>query len=326
MNDFRTSVSCASSNHFIDLKSPILTIGSCFADAIGSRLKINKIFTQPNPFGTIYNPHSIHKVLQYVIHNAVVPESTYLQTADAFLNYDFHSELCSSDKEELKTILLRNISNTHQFLKSAKCIIITYGTAWVYQRNDNGEIVANCHKVPGHQFSKSLLTQRRVIESFERFYKDLKSINPSIQVILTVSPVRHIKDTLELNSVSKSVLRLVCHTLSSSLADVHYFPGYEIMLDDLRDYRFYKADMLHPSEVAEDYIWEKFIECYADENFKKFIQDWKPIVAALSHRPFNLASAAHQKFLMNTLEKLQAFKNIVNVDQEILMIKSQQTS
>jgi hypothetical protein len=325
MNEFRTNVSGSSGNHFIGLKTSILTIGSCFADAIGSRLQVNKISTRPNPFGTIYNPHSIHKVLQYAIHNAAVPESTYVETTDVFLNYDFHSELYSTNKEELKAVLLRNISNTHQFLKSARCIIITYGTAWVYQRNDNGEIVANCHKVASHQFSKSLLTQRTVIKSFETFYTDLKNINPSIQVILTVSPVRHLKDTLELNSVSKSVLRLACHTLSSSFADVHYFPAYEIMLDDLRDYRFYKADMIHPSEVAEDYIWQKFIECYADENFKKFIQEWKQILAALSHRPFRHTGAAHQKFLKDTLEKLHAFKNLVDVDQEILMIKSQQT-
>jgi hypothetical protein len=326
MNDFRTSVSCASTNQFIGLKTPILTIGSCFADAIGSRLKTNKILTQPNPFGTIYNPHSIHKVLQYAIQNAVVPESTYVETSEVFLNYDFHSELNSHNKEELKAILLRNISNTHHFLKSAQCLIITYGTAWIYQRNDNGEIVANCHKMPGNLFSKSLLTHKKIIESFEALYKDLKSFNPSIQIILTVSPVRHLKDTLELNSVSKAVLRLACHALSSTYNDVHYFPAYEIMLDDLRDYRFYKADMIHPSEVAEDYIWQKFTACYADANFKKFIEDWKPIIATLSHRPFHHTTDAHQRFLKKTLDKLEAFKDQVDVDEEIQMIKSQQTS
>jgi hypothetical protein len=201
---------------------------------------------------------------------------------------------------------------------------MTYGTAWVYQLKDNGEIVANCHKVPANQFSKSLLSHLAITESFDEFYLTLKKINPAIQIILTVSPVRHLKDKLALNSVSKSVLRLACHTISSSHDDVHYFPAYEIMLDDLRDYRFYKADLIHPSDVAEEYIWEQFITCYADEHLRQFIQDWKAILAALAHRSFHSNTVAHQQFLKNTLEKLQAFKTLVDVEPEIALIKSQQ--
>jgi hypothetical protein len=326
MSEFRTSVSCGSPNHLIGLKSPVLTIGSCFADAIGNRLKINKIFTRPNPFGVIYNPHSIHKALEYAVLKSSASESTFLQNNERFLNYDFHSELSASSKEELNLLLESSIHETHQFIKSSQWLIITYGTAWVYQRHDDGEIVANCHKMPGNLFSKSLLTHRKMIESFDLLYKDLKKLNPSIQIILTVSPVRHVKDTLELNSVSKSVLRLACHTLSTSYDDVHYFPAYEIMMDDLRDYRFYKADMIHPSAVAEEYIWEKFIDTYIDNELKKFLLEWKSILAALAHKPFHQHTTAHQNFLGTLLKKLDALKTQVNVEEEIRLLKSQQIS
>jgi hypothetical protein len=326
MTEFRTTVSCNPSNHFIGLKSPILTIGSCFADAIGTRLKINKIFSTPNPFGVIYNPHSIHKVLQYGIQNAFAPEPTYLFNNERYLNYDFHSELSSSKQEDLQKDINNSIEAVHRVLKSAQWLIITYGTAWVYQRNDNGDIVANCHKMPSTLFSKSLLTQEKIIASFDCCYNDLKKINPSIQIILTVSPVRHTKDTLELNSVSKSVLRLACHSISTAHNDVLYFPAYEIMMDDLRDYRFYKADMIHPTDVAEEYIWNKFIDCYADHELKKFLKAWKPIITALAHRPFHQNTTAHQQFLHETLQKLEALRTQVNVEEEIQFIKSQQIS
>jgi hypothetical protein len=326
MNDFRTSVSCTPSNQLISLKTPVLTVGSCFADAIGTRLKINKIFSLPNPFGAIYNPHSIHKSLQHCINPCGIQASAFIETHERVLSYDFHSSLSASTRDDLKKILDEKISEVHHFISKAHWIIITYGTAWVYQRNDTDEIVANCHKMPGKLFSKHLLTPKKIIESFKSFYDQLKTLNPDINIILTVSPVRHIKDTIEFNSVSKSVLRLACHTLSTSFRDVQYFPAYEIMLDDLRDYRFYKADMIHPTEVAEDYIWENFISCYADDDLKKFLPEWRTILSALSHRPFHQNSIAHQQFLKETLVKLERLKDRIDVQQEIQQIKSQQIS
>ncbi len=246
MTHFRTSILPTQSLHQLGIKMPVLTLGSCFADAMGSRLKAYKISTLANPFGVVYNPHSIHKLLKLAVYNALIPESTFVQNREVFLNYDFHSEFSFLTQSALKTQLQAIVESTHNFLKSTQWLIITYGTTWVYQRNDTGEIVANCHKLPAKQFTKSLLTQNKIIESFEEMHQQLKVFNPEIKIILTVSPVRHIKDTLELNSVSKSILRLACHTLSTSIKDIMYFPAYEIMMDDLRDYRFYKADMLRP--------------------------------------------------------------------------------
>jgi hypothetical protein len=323
MTEFRTLVSIAKSIYPLGMQSAVLTLGSCFANAIGSRLHSNKINTLINPFGILYNPHSIHNALQLAIYNQSVEEASYLQNGEVFLNYNFHSDLSSLNQEDLRMKLTQKVNSTHNFLKTAQFIIITYGSAWVHERNDTGEIVANCHKMPADHFTKSLLSQKKIIDSFDAVHQVLKTYNPQARIILTVSPVRHIKETLELNNVSKSVLRLACHSLSSTYDNVDYFPAYEIMMDDLRDYRFYKTDMIHPSEEAEEYIWQRFIECYANADVKRFLQTWKPLLEALAHKPFHPSTAAHQKFLQHTLERLEALKDVVDVNNEINSIKKQ---
>jgi hypothetical protein len=300
-----------------------LTVGSCFSDAIGSQLVSNKINCKPNPFGTLYNPGSIHKAVEYAILNKPVHEDTFLKRNDIFFTYDFHSEFSSMNLKELQEQLKTTISETHSFLASAQWLIITYGTAWVYERNGTRSLVANCHKMPQKLFTKSLMTQKKLLDSFESMHSALKSFAPGIKVVLTVSPVRHIKDTLELNSVSKSVLRVACHTITEQYSDVFYFPAYEIMMDDLRDYRFYKADMLHPTEIAEEYIWQKFSEQYFDETLKTFLPKWKEIRSALAHKPFHQNSTAHQQFVRETLGKLAELKGVVNVDQEMEDLRKQ---
>lgn len=320
---FRTEITPDVSPTQIKLGDQILTTGSCFSDAIGNQLKKNKLNALVNPFGATYNPHSIHKSLQYTLHNQPAPPHTFVESQGVYLNYDFHSAFSSLSKANTEASIANTIGITHHFLKSAQWIFITYGTAWVYQRNDTKEIVANCHKIPANHFTKYLLSQKKVIESFDSFYADLKTFNPDCNIILTISPVRHLKDTLPLNNVSKSVLRLACQTLTEKHHDVHYFPSYEIMMDDLRDYRFYKSDMIHPSEEAEVYIWNKFTDCFFNEESKEFVQKWKSIQMALSHKPFHPQSDGHQSFLRNILLELEAINNIVNVEEEIRHIQSQ---
>ncbi|HEY8938059.1 MAG TPA: GSCFA domain-containing protein [Cyclobacteriaceae bacterium] len=305
------------------MNTPFLTLGSCFADGIGQRLEKNKFSVLPNPFGTIYNPHSIHKLLHYAIADKIPPEYTYLKQGEVFLNYDFHSEFSALSQAELVKKIEASINTTHAFLKNTSYLILTYGTSWIYERRDISEVVANCHKKPAAEFTKSLLTQKKIIESFQDVYTALTAFNPSLKIILTVSPVRHIKDTLELNSVSKSVLRMACHTISTTYTDVEYFPAYEIMLDDLRDYRFYKADMIHPTEEAVNYIWDAFIETYASEDLKNFLKQWKEIQTAMAHKPFHPSTAAHQKFLHDLLKKLELLSTKVDVKSEINLIQNQ---
>ncbi len=323
MNNFRTELTLSPSAARIRLTDSILTIGSCFSDAIGAQLNLNKLTALVNPFGTIYNPFSIHKVIQYAISGGHILETSFAHRQDSVLHYDFHSRLSAASEEDLKRTLKSALSESHNFIRDSKWLIITYGTAWVYELKENNSIVANCHKMPQGLFNKFLLTQKKILDSFETMYVDLKALNPDLQIILTVSPVRHLKDTLELNSVSKSILRIACHTLAQQHDDVQYFPSYEIMLDDLRDYRFYKPDMIHPSEVAEEYIWEKFIARYFDDELKLFITKWKDIAQALNHRPFNRGSAPHRKFVLETIKKLEELKHLVDVDKEIASLKNQ---
>jgi len=323
MKTFRTDVSPGRSNELLGLKNPVLTAGSCFADAIGKRLQRYKFPVMVNPFGATYNPHSIHKSILYAVSNQTPAEHTFLQNQGIFLNYDFHSTFSGTDRTSIGNKLLNTIGSVHYFLKNAKRILITYGTSWVYERQDTTEIVANCHKLPSKNFKKRLLSESEIAESFQGFQQQVLKFNPQLDIILTVSPVRHLKDTLELNSVSKAVLRSACHQIVTRFQKVEYFPAYEIMMDDLRDYRFYKSDMIHPTEDAEDYIWEKFTACYIDDDTRSFMKQWDAILAAIRHKPFHPSSLAHQVFLKDTLRKLQELKVKVDVEEEMRHIQSQ---
>jgi len=304
---------------------PVLTLGSCFANTIGSRLENYKFPTSINPFGTIYHPLAIHKILKYSAYNESPPEHTHLEHEGVFCNYDFHSDHAALTKASLQAQIRETLGSTHYFLKDSKVLIITYGTAWIYERLDTGEPVANCHKLPATHFSKRLTTIDEIIESFHSTLEILKSVQPGLQIILTVSPVRHLKDTLPLNSVSKSVLRAACHEICEKHPNVNYFPAFEIMTDDLRDYRFYQNDLIHPSGFAENYIWEKFCTAYFTADTQAFIRQWDEIQKALSHRPFHPERAMHQQFLKETLSKIKELKSIINVDEEIKLIQSQLT-
>lgn len=323
MNPFRTVLKPGVSKHTFSLGDRLVTVGSCFAEAMGDRLAANKVAVMANPFGVIYNPHSVHKAMLYSVYNEAVPEGTFLERDGIHLNYDFHSSFSADSRATLRTRIADTLGTTHHFLKDARVVILTYGTAWIYTRKDTGEVVANCHKIPAQQFTRSLLTVDEIVASFGNFYKRLQTFNPSCTVILTVSPVRHLRDTLEGNSLSKAILRAACGAIAESYEAVEYYPAFEIMMDDLRDYRFYKRDMIHPTEEAEDYIWEHFVATYFDTEARTFFEEWKSIRAALAHRPFHPESAAHQEFLRDTLARLEKLKAVVDVEDEIRVVRRQ---
>jgi hypothetical protein len=321
MAAFRTEFNTRLHKSTIGIKSSLLTIGSCFSDGIGNKLAGNKFNTLVNPFGTTYNPLSIHKLIQMAIHNQAPSPETYSQNEDIYSNYDFHSSFSELTKEKLEKRITEAIGMVHYFLSKSEFLFLTYGTAFVYERKDTGEMVANCHKQPASLFSKQLINQETIITSFNEMYSNLKKFNPGIKIILTLSPVRHIKDTIELNSVSKSILRVACHSLTQNKEEVSYFPAYEIMMDDLRDYRFYTSDFLHPSQEAEEYIWEKFTDNYFDKDTKEIVQQWQTLKKQLEHKPFHPASIGHQKFLKETLTKLEMLNTKLNVEEEIHNLK-----
>lgn len=314
------------SNNKITLADKFFTIGSCFSDEIGEKLAENKFLTSQNPFGTVYNPISIHHLLLLGLNKQFPSAWSYAVNEDIHFNYHFHSSFSALSRNEIENSIQKSISNANEFLSIATRVVITYGTSFVYRLKSNREIAANCHKMPSALFEKELLTESDIVKSFEGFYSKLKSVNPSAKVILTVSPVRHLKDTLELNAVSKSTLRMACHALISKFPDVEYFPAYEILLDDLRDYRFYKTDRIHPTEEAVEYIWGKFIDAHFNEQTKKFISEWSKIKNDLAHRPFQPGSEKHQIFLKSLLKRLETFHSVVDVSKEISNLKLQTTN
>lgn len=320
---FRTEISLAQSNEKIILQTPILTVGSCFAEVIGQKLVDNKIPTLANPFGTIFNPLSITKLLRQSVTQQLPDENLYVENQGIWFHYDFHSSCWATTKEALTTQLTHQLHQVREWLWGTKWLIITFGTAYVYRQVATECIVANCHKMPNKQFSRELLSIEAIVQDFKDFSSSLRSYNPSTAIILTVSPVRHTRDTLPLNAVSKSILRVACHELSETLANVHYFPAYELLLDDLRDYRFYKPDLIHPSETAEQYIFQRFSETYFDDSLKQFVGEWQKIKQEMAHRPLQPNSTTHKLFLENLLKKLQKMSKNVGVNDEITFVEQQ---
>ncbi|GAB3829822.1 GSCFA domain-containing protein [Pontibacter rugosus] len=311
---FRTEVHIPSANLYLSHQHKIVTIGSCFAEVIGSKLQQQKVDTLVNPFGTIFNPISVCLLLKAASGKPYNFENHLVEHQGIWYAYDLHSSLSSPNKAELLQQIQQRLQQTTEYLQQASLLIITLGTAVAYRLSQTGKVVANCHKLPSSNFTRVLLNHEEAILAFEDMFALLKLFNPKLKVLLTVSPVRHIKETIALNSVSKSVLRVLCHQLEEAHEDVLYFPAYEIMMDDLRDYRFYKQDMLHPSELAEDYIWQKFVDAFYTSEFKQFINEWEKMRRAVTHRPFHAASEAHQMFLQNTLKQLHTLQEKYKID------------
>ena len=327
MTNFRTTFQVPEVEYKISLDSKLITLGSCFADVVGNQLKDDKLQIEVNPFGTLFNPLSIFKILSPTYTQA--DERLYIQNAEAWVHYDFHSQFSGNTKEELSELINQKLSNVHSQLATAttaahnsQFLILTFGTSFIYKLLNPQTYVANCHKMPKKLFEKQLLSVKDICKGFAILHKELKEINPNLRIILTVSPVRHTKDGMAENQVSKSILRAACHYLTTDYQDVEYFPSYEIMMDDLRDYRFYKPDMIHPNEVAEQYIFEKFAETYFDDNLKDFIKIWQPIRKALNHKPFNEKSENYQAFLRKLLGDLEGVSNLVDVSGEMEWVKN----
>ena len=321
--DFRTELQIPESTHKISLQTPVLTLGSCFAEVIGNRLSDNKIPTLANPFGTIFNPISMAKLIHQAIENQAPDDNLYVEHQGVWFHYDFHSSLWGNSKEELTARLNQKMQEVKNWLQTTDFLIFTLGTAFVYRHLETNKIIANCHKTPAKFFQKELLSIETILDNFKKSVQQIANRHSRYNIILTVSPVRHTRDTLPLNAVSKSILRIACHELSESQPNVHYFPAYELLLDDLRDYRFYKPDLIHPSEVAEEYIFEQFSVTYFDQNLQEFMMEWKKIRQALAHKPLQPHTASHRKFLENVLEKLKKLSDKMDVRTEIQQVEQQ---
>ncbi len=305
-----------SSSQKITLDSKVITIGSCFSDVVGQKLFETKINTEVNPFGIVYNPSSIFKILNKSINNESIESDHFCETESRWMHYDFHSKNNDISKIVLKSTLETRLKTMGEKLLEADLLVITFGTSFAYQYLETKKYISNCHKMPANLFRKDLLHVKHICQEFEHFYKNIKDKNQRIKIILTVSPVRHTKDGTPENQVSKSILRAACHYLSIDFKDVMYFPAYEIMMDELRDYRFYANDMIHPNKLAEDYIFKRFADCYFDQELMDFTIKWSNIKKELNHKPFDEKSPSHQLFLKKLLKKLEEISQIVNVEME----------
>jgi lysophospholipase L1-like esterase len=322
--DFRTRLQPGESPFKLQLQKPILSLGSCFAAVIGERLRESKFKVLVNPFGTLFHPLPLVQLLQLAIEDRQPPENSFLQYQERWLNYLLHSSLNASSREALQALLETRFSEVRRYLQEGQMLMITLGTSFVYELPAADLTVANCHKQLQKLFNKRLVPAEESLQALEQLWQQLKQLNPALKLVLTVSPVRHLKDTLELNSVSKAMLRVVCHQLQEKYPqEIYYFPSYELLMDDLRDYRFYNPDLLHPTPTAEQYVWEKFTASLLDEEARSFLKEWEPLKQSLQHRPFNPTSLAHRQFLQKTLQKLQALSGRVDVGDEIKKLQEQ---
>lgn len=304
---FRTQIPVSKSNSPINYTSGIVSLGSCFAENIGEKFDYFKFRNSVNPFGIIFNPVSLEKLIQRSLQKHYFTKEDIFFHNDLWHCFEVHSELSMPDKEVFLNRLNRTIDEFHNQLVQSTHMCLTLGTSWVYRNVKSGSIVANCHKVPQKQFTKELLSVAEIQESLKKIISEILSVNPEMKFIFTVSPVRHSKDGFVENQRSKAHLITVLHeTLLTEPYSPHtiYFPSYEIMMDELRDYRFYAEDMLHPNQIAVDYIWERFLQTMISETCYPVMEEVNSIQKALQHRPFNPDSESHRKFLQNLQQKI----------------------
>lgn len=287
-------------------EEPIMLMGSCFAENIGKRLSDNQFKTDLNPFGTLYNPASVASALKRLLHPAPFTTTDLFQQDGVYHSFAHHSRFSSTSEADCLEQINNRLNDSATFLTKASRLIITFGTAYVYQLKSSGEVVANCHKLPEKLFERSMLSVETITEEWQILLQQLWQHNPLLKVLFTVSPIRHWKDGAHGNQLSKATLLLAIDQLQQRFPkQIHYFPAYELMMDELRDYRFYADDMLHPSSLAIDYIWERFKESLLTHEALKLLNEWQTIKKAIDHKPFRPQSEAYKQFLLQTLLKIE---------------------
>lgn len=308
MMDFRTNVDF-DADFSIGYSDRLMMLGSCFTENIGQKFTDSMLNVCVNPFGILFNPESIADAVERAIDGRHVTDADVFEHNGLWSNFGFHGSFSSASKCEAVSRMNDGIDKAHDGIVNASKLILTFGTAFVYRLKDNGKIVANCHKLPGDRFSREMLDVQSIIEHYTRLIDRLAGINPNMHIILTVSPIRHLRDGAHENQLSKSTLLLATDALVERFGNVHYFPSYEIVLDDLRDYRFYDTDMVHPSSVAIDYIWQKLCaKCFSTDDLAT-MDDVRKLQSALNHRPINPNSDEFRIFASRQLDFAEQLAN-----------------
>lgn len=296
--NFTTQIPIFKHENNISHKDRIMLLGSCFTENIGNKLSINGFETLINPFGILYNPFSICSSLNRIIDLKFLVSEDLVKVNEFWYSYEHHGVFRDENRDNLLQTINLNITKANIFLKETNWLIITLGTAWIFFLKENNKILGNCHKLNPQLIDKRLLTVDEIVENTNLTINKIRKINPNIKIILTVSPIRHWKQGYRENLISKSTLHLAIDQICKSITYCSYFPAYEIVMDELRDYRFYKADMLHPSEIAVDYIWEKFATHLFSDSTINLCKDYSRLYSMKQHKAFNPESQGYKQHLI----------------------------
>lgn len=304
---FRTPVTIPVSPLRLNHLTKILCIGSCFTEHIGGKLAYYRFPVDINPTGIQYNPASVVKTLESMVLGKGYTREDLERSEDLWFSWGHHGSFSSSDLNGCLEGINSRLSGASAFLRQAAVLCVSFGTAFTYVLKGKGEIVSNCHKQPAELFERRFLDPGRIVSEFTDIAGRISELNPGLRYIFTVSPVRHIKDGMPENQRSKAALHLAVRELCE-LTGGEYFPAYEIVMDELRDYRFYAEDMIHPNSTAIDYIWERFRETYLDESAETVCRELDPILSGLRHRPLHRESEAHGRFTESLKRRIAAFR------------------
>jgi hypothetical protein len=293
----------------IDYSSKLVLLGSCFAENIAEKFSYYKFQNEVNPLGVLFHPIAILDLLTRAHENNPYSEKDIFFSNGCWQSFQSHSRLNSISQIEILDHLNKALKSTQDQLKNASHVILTFGTAWVYEHIQSKTIVANCHKQPQKEFEKSILSIDQLQDTFNSIISILKSFNPKVTVVFSISPVRHLKDGFVENNLSKAHLITALHSVINTTENTHYFPSYELLMDELRDYRFYKQDMVHPNQIAIDYVWEKFQPIWIDADVNPIIQEVNQLQKGFAHKPFNPLAEEHAIFLSSLAKKAKAMES-----------------
>lgn len=304
--ELRTKITLPPPAFGFSYRDTVLLMGSCFAENIGAKLEEGKFPVDINPFGTLYNPASVALSLRMLLRPERLSPAGLFEHEGTFHSFAYHSRFSSHDADEALGNMNERLFASSANLRKASRLIVTFGTAFVYRLKEGGAVVSNCHKLPERLFSREMLSVDEIAGEWETLLLALWEQAPDLKTLFTVSPIRHWKDGAHGNQLSKATLLLAVDRLQKRFPErIDYFPSYEIMMDELRDYRFYADDMLHPSPLAVDYIWETFAAHRLPAETKEILGEWQEIRKAIHHKPFHPASDAYRRFISQTLLKAE---------------------
>lgn len=314
MNSFRTVVTAVKPAFTVSHKTQIISIGSCFSENIGLKFRENKFSININPFGQQYNPLSISNAIHLLVEAKPFTESDLVQHDELWHSFAHHGRFSKETKEEALQNINTQLLRAAEDLRAADVLFLTFGTAHVFELKETHKVVSNCHKMPSTFFNQRLASPEEIVRELSSALQKLKTYNPKIKTVFTVSPVRYFALGHYENSVSKAHLFAAIHQLQQQHPEYYYFPAYEMVIDDLRDYRFYSDDMLHPNHQATEYVWERLCETMLVKESVKIMKEVQKITQAAKHRPRNPATDGHRKFSEKYLAKIHQLKQKYALD------------